>query len=257
MLPSMSTVPPALNTQHLPMAARWSLLALGGTTGRYLSRPVDPVAKWILSQHPELTPLATDEVLGAIRSRTRLVDRMLTEEVGLARQDGSELALVVVGGGLDARWFRHLYRIDDVVTSYTEVELPEVLALKDALLADSPYSEPWSRIHQVPLPLRQWSVPPDTAGRRNLVLVEGLVDRVELNDLQFLLHRIRFEDPTARVLVEAPWRRQWSARHLRMLGWRVDEDLRLATCPALIAPGGHEVCSGVRAVRLQRLVPLV
>jgi O-methyltransferase involved in polyketide biosynthesis len=112
-------------------------------------------------------------VLATLRARATLVDRMLDAELDDARDAGEMISLWTFGGGFDARWHRLAATLRDAVVEQVEVELPEVIAAKDALLARSPFAKAWASIRRRALPAEQWRVPAGEAGpgvRRLLLL---------------------------------------------------------------------------------------
>ncbi len=241
--------------QRLPVVLRWMLLALGATEGRRVRRPIDPVAAWLLKEHPTLLPsLPQPALLTTIRARTDIVDRMLGEEFYRAAQQAERVSFWTFGPGFDARWLR-LPR-DPVVTSYHEVEAPDIAALKARLLATSPFADAWSRIERRAISEDGWCVepPPNT---RPVVLLEVSAGRFEENGLRLLLQRIRGTTPTARVLLGLPAmpnaERKFGSRSLAALGWRVEEDCHMATRGRLVADLGHELCPGMYPFRVVRM----
>lgn len=246
--------------QRLPAIARWMLYALGAVEGRRIRRPVDPVAAWLLKQHPGLLPSVPQAaLLSTIRARAALVDRMLGEEFNLARQGGDRLCLWTFGAGFDARWFRMMPEYRDVVVEHREVETPALLELKSRLLEDSPYADAWRQIMPRALPEEQWTVT-RREGARALVVIEPGAGRLEDEALRLLLQRVRFDAPDARVIVGLPSvggvsDGRWSVTNLAALGWRVEEDVHLATRGRLMTQTGQEVCSGMHPFRLVRLAP--
>lgn len=269
--------------ERLPIAARWTLYALGSVEGQRVRRPRDPVAAWLLRRHPQLLPtFAAPSVLAMIRARASLVDRMIECEVHHARLRGEAIAYHGFGGGFDARWYRLLREMRDVIRAHREVEEPEVLLLKDRLLSTSTFAPVWADIVQDKAAPDGWSV---AAGEdaRPLVVLEGVAARAGAEGLLALLAKIRADAPTAHVLVDMPGflgqapptqgpqtpgnaRARWVSalrsgaalirtHQLTALGYRVVEDVWLGARPELRAPSGIPICSGMEALRVARLHP--
>ncbi|MBN2800259.1 MAG: class I SAM-dependent methyltransferase [Deltaproteobacteria bacterium] len=244
-----------IDTQALPLSTRWSLYALGSVGGSRINSPLDQVAAWVLRTHPELTPLSTNEALGGIRTRTHLIDAFILEEAERARLEGRTLSFWSLGSGFDARWWRQLPHLDDVITRYIEVETASVLAIKDLLLRTSPFELAWSQVSLREEDLEQWCAEPEPDNRA-LIVAEGLPERLELEEIAELLQRLHQHVPDATVILDAPISRvAWSRGLLRTLGWTVAAEHHLRPCAPLIARDGREICPGVHPVRLQRLVP--
>ena len=231
-------------------------MALGATEGRRVRRPIDPVAAWLLKEHPTLMPtLPQPALLTTIRARTDIVDRMLAEEFYRAAQRAERVAFWTFGPGFDARWLR-LPR-DPVVTSYREVDAPDIHDLKARLLANSPFADAWSAIERRPISEDAWTVDAQTGNARPVVLLEVSAGRFEENGLRLLLQRIRGKAPRARVILGLPAmpnaERKFGSRSLAALGWRVEEDCHMATRGRLVADLGHELCPGMYPFRVVRL----
>ncbi len=267
---------------RLPIVTRWALYALGAVEGQRVRRPRDPVAAWLLRRHPKLLPtFAAPSILSMIRARSAIVDRMIEDEVHRARRSGQRLAVFTFGAGFDARWYRLRPLVQDVVTSHTEVEDPEVLEFKNGALADSSFAGVWDLVRRLPLREDRWTVH-ETSGDPTLVILEGVASRLGVEGLKRLLGRIRHDAPHAHVLVDLPGvlqtsnaaptvaigssRTRWSSpngtgassvhlRDLRRLGWRPHEDSWFASRPELRAPSGMAICSGMEALRVLHLVP--
>lgn len=268
---------------RLPIAARWTLYALGSVEGQRVRRPRDPVAAWLLRRHPQLLPtFASPSVLAMIRACASLVDRMIEEEVHRARIRGETLVYHGFGGGFDARWYRLTREMRDVVRAHREVDEPDVLNLKDKLLSASSFAELWSGIVREGSVRDRWTVTPTGQGRP-LVVMEGAATRLGADGLLTLLARVRREAPNAHVLVDLPGflgpgpvptrptaagtaRARWlgatstgaatvRSRQLLALGYRIVEDTWLAARPELRAPSGMPICPGMEAIRVLRLHP--
>ena len=271
---------PIVNVAQIPIAARWTLYALGAVDGQRVRRPRDPVAAWLLRRQPTLLPpTAIPSVLTMIRARTSVVDRMIEEEVARARADGSGIAYWGFASGFDARWYRLLALVGDVIRSHREVDDADVLALKSELLAESTFARQWTRIRQHRLEALDWAVESEP-GTFPLVVLEGAATRLGIPALKAMLGRIREATPTARVIVDLPGvlddrppvappqpafgRGRWGAVHesaasaittrdLRLLGWRVVDDTGLCARPELRGPSGSVICAGMEALRVLRL----
>ena len=138
---------PTLSVAQIPIAARWTLYALGAVDGQRVRRPRDPVAAWLLRRQPGLLPpTAIPSVLTMIRARTSIVDRMIEEEIARARCLGTKIAYWSFTPGFDARWYRILALVGDAIGVLREVEDPDLLALKTALLEESTFARQWTRI---------------------------------------------------------------------------------------------------------------
>jgi O-methyltransferase involved in polyketide biosynthesis len=266
--------------QEPPIVARWTLFALGTVEGERIRRPQDPVAAWLLRRSPALMPpQAVGSVLTMVRARARLVDRMIEEEVRASVRLEEGLDFWSVGGGFDARWYRIKTLMSDAVRKHFEVESAEVLAVKDALLAESSFHKSWQTIESRRMEAETWTV--KTRGHGNLVVLEGAATRLPPRELRDLLRRIRSDAPNARVIldlpsfvsmlhsnadlprdaagaeiesqdeVDNPYR--WSRNFLRKLGWEVTEDLWLTSRPMLEAGYGLPELPGMEAFRVLRL----
>lgn len=265
---------------QIPIAARWTLYALGAVDGQRVRRPRDPVAAWLLRRQPTLLPpTAIPSVLTMIRARTSVVDRMIEEEIARSRALGTGIAYWGLASGFDARWYRLLALVGDVIRSHREVDDADVLALKSELLAESTFARQWTRIRQHPADALDWAVE-DEPGTSPLVVLEGAATRLGIPALKAMLGRIRSATPTARVIVDLPGvledrppvapppvtygRGRWGSvndsaaslvttRDLRLLGWRVIEDAGLCARPELRGPSGAVICAGMEALRVLRL----
>lgn len=244
--------------QRLPVIARWMLFALGTVEGKRIHRPVDPVAAWLLKHHPNLLPsIPQSALLTTIRARTELVDRLMHDEFDRARTTGERLVTWSLGGGFDARWARFLGAHHDVVAEHREVESPTLLDLKHRLLQESPFVDAWARVVRRALPEERWTVEP-RAGTRPLVLFETGAGRLDDEKLRHALYTLRNDAPDARVIVGLPAitdkEKRWTPRQIATIGWRIVDDLHLANRGRLMSPHGGELCPGMYAFRLVRLV---
>jgi hypothetical protein len=252
-----------MDRARIPVTTRWLLLALGKMPpGK--RQPFDPVATWILAARPDLGPaVPAPAVLATLRARATLVDRMLDAELDDARDAGEMISLWTFGGGFDARWHRLAATLRDAVVEQVEVELPEVIAAKDALLARSPFAKAWASIRRRALPAEQWRVPAGEAGPgvRRLLLLEALAGRWDSDALWAQLDRLDDVPAGTRTIACLPgWapdeRVQWAARRLLQRGWRVLEDQRIAPRGRIVGYDGAEVCPAsypFRVVRLERV----
>ncbi len=245
--------------QRLPMLAKWSLYALGATEGKR-TQATDAVAAWLLRHHPSLLPsVPQPEVFSTIRVRTELVDRMVTDLIDRARNARQKMVLWSIGGGFDSRWHRLVPEHTDVVSEVIEVESPSILELKAKLLTPSPYIGSWMRVGRVEAEEADWTVRARHKGIP-LVVLEAGAGRLEEGALGLLLQRIRYDAPDAKVIVGLPADtgvrdRRWSQHRLAGLGWRVEEDIRVAARSRLVAPGGREMSPGMYPFRLALLSP--
>lgn len=269
--------------ERLPIAARWTLYALGSVEGQRVRRPRDPVAAWLLRRHPQLLPtFASPSVLAMIRACASLVDRMIAEEVHEARLRGEFLTYHAFGVGFDARWYRLMRDMRDVVRAHREVDEPDVVMLKDRLLSSSSFAEAWSVIEREGSVRERWNIA-DDGQSRPLVVLEGTATRLGADGLLALLARIRRQAPRAHVILDVPGflgpgpmasrpaaagtaRVRWLSalstgaaivpvRALTELGYEVQEDFWLAARPELRAPSGMPICPGMEACRVLRLHP--
>lgn len=269
---------------RVPIAARWSLYALGTVEGPRVKRPRDPVAAWLLRRHPRLLPsFASPSVIAMLRACAAVIDRMIEEEVATARARDEVLAYHGFGGGFDARWYRLTRGMGDVVRHHVEIDEPEVMRLKHRLLSGSTFADAWSAIRHEGTEAAEWGIHGALAARP-LVVLEGAAARLGADELEALLARLRRQAPDAHVLLDLPGfltsepagdrppleplsRSRWSAldgmatralsrRRAAELGWRVVEDLRFAARPELRAPSGLPMCPAVEGFRALRLHPL-
>ena len=243
--------------QRLPVILRWMVYALGAVEGRRVRRPLDPVAAWLLREHPTLLPsVPQPALLSTIRARTEVVDRMVLEEIERARLLGERLAWWSFGGGFDARWYR-MPAYPDVVAIRHEVDAPDVLALKNRMLGASPFASSWEAIWKRPMPEDRWTVSSEP-GVRPLVVIEASTGRFDSDALRLLLQRIRYDAPNARLIVGLPadavGERAFRTGSLRALGFQVEEDLHVGTRGRLVADYGNDVCPGMYPFRVVRLV---
>ncbi|MCA9566625.1 MAG: class I SAM-dependent methyltransferase [Myxococcales bacterium] len=261
--------------------ARWTLFALGTVEGERIRLPTDPVAAWLLRRSPDLMPpQAVGSVLTMIRARTSIIDRMIEEEVRWSVENDEGLDYWSVAGGFDARWYRIKTLMSEAVRKHFEVESPELLEVKAALLSESSFRTSWRAIERRAMPEDGWTV--QTRGHGNLVVLEGASTRLPPRKLRDLLRRIRSDAPNARVIldlpsfvsmlhskaalprdaagaeiegkeeVDNPYR--WSRNFLRRLGWEVREDLWLTSRPMLESTGlGLPELPGMEALRIVRL----
>lgn len=123
-----------------------------------------------------------------IAVRTRFYDDVLVEAAGRSRQ------LVVVAAGMDTRAFRLDLPAD---TTMYELDRPEVLNLKDRLLATMPDGPPRPRCRRRPVGVdlaADWSDPLRDTGFQSAEptcwLVEGLLQYLTESDVAGLLDRI-------------------------------------------------------------------
>ncbi len=269
-----------MQTHRTPVAARWTLFALGTVEGERIRLPADPVAAWLLRRSPELMPpQAVGSVLTMIRARTSIVDRMIEEELLRVKERGEGVDYWSIGGGFDARWYRTQSLFAQCVRKHTEVEIPSLLALKSALLEESTYRTAWSGIHSLPLEEDAWTV--RSHGNANLVVLEGASTRLPPRRFRDLLRRLRNDAPNARVIldlpsfvsmlhssavlprdaagaeiespheVDNPYR--WSRGFFRRLGWEILEDQWLTSRPVLDAASGMPALPGMEALRVVRM----
>lgn len=241
----------------MPLIARLTLYALGAVDGGRVRRPVDPVAGWLLRSSSDLQPAEDSPAAHTtIRARTQLVDALLAEEVERARRAGARVAYWSIGGGFDARWYRLLPSLSEVVARHREVEEPALLDWKSRLLDSSPYATLWKQVERVPLDPLAWRVE-DPGDTQPVVVLEGLAGRLDPDALVELLDRVRVDAPRARVIIGLPslsGRPQlWSERGLGGRGWTVEVDIRLAPRGRLVARTGKEICAGMHGLRLLRL----
>lgn len=242
---------------RLPLIARLTLVALGAVAGGRARRPLDPVAAWLLRGDADLQPAEHSPAAHTtIRARTSIVDGLLAEEVERARVEGSRLAVWSVGGGFDARWYRLLPLLSDVVKVHREVEEPDLISLKTRLLNDSPYAALWRQVDKRAARADAWAVE-EEEGTVPLVILEGLAGRLDPDALIELIDRVRATTPRARVIIGLPALsgrpKFWSERGLHERGWRVCVDIRLAPRGRLVARTGKEICAGMHGLRLLRL----
>lgn len=241
--------------QRLPVISRWMLLALGSVVEGSVNRALDPVAGWVLREHPSLLPsVPAPALLCTIRARTDVVDRMLTEVVAGVRGTETKLHYWSFGGGFDARWLRMRSVLATAVTGHTEVDVPEVMRCKESLLGDSPFANSWWEVDRRALDEVNWSLEP-VNGARPLVVLEALAGRWDSGALRSFLKRLHLEAPGALVVASVPgWadadRDKWSVRSLAQLGWDVVEDTRVGPRGRLMAPSGDEICPGMYPFRV-------
>ena len=267
---------------HLtPIVSRWTLFALGTVEGKKIRRPKDPVAAWLLERSPELMPPeAVGSVLTMIRARTSIIDRMIEEEVQLSAKISEGLDYWSVGGGFDARWYRIRSLMTDAVRKHVEVEAPNVLAVKSALLEESSFCGTWREIERRSHNIEDWTV--QTRGHGNLVVLEGVSTRLSPANFRDLLRRIRSDAPNARIIVDIPCfvsllhshtdlpkgasgaelesteeldnPYRWSRKFFRDVGWEVREDVWLTSRPTLEPTATIQGLPGMEAFRVLRLV---
>lgn len=271
---------PVQETQ-IPTVAQWSIYAMGVVEGNRIRRAKDPVASWLLRRFPELeSQYGVPSVLSMIRERAAIVDRMLVEEFHRAERMGTLVDYTRMGGGFDGRFYRLFPHHLDRLHRMTELEEPELLAVKNAMLRHSNFVDEWSRVEQVALPVHDWTMKPSTG--LPVVNLEGAATRIGLRLLVRVLGAIRRDCPQARVILDlpnflnrtgsgtlppptGPTRLRWEnldrtgagrieVGHLRELGWSVDEDLWLVSRPELRAANGVTICPGVEGLRVLRLV---
>lgn len=250
-----------------------------------MRRPRDPVAAYMLRRHPDLAPQrAVSSVLAMIRGRASLVDRQLLDELERARTAGRQVDIWSIGAGFDARWYRLQSAFQGVVAKVFEVDLPEVVQLKESLLEGSTYDAAWRAVDRRGLVPDAWTVEP-ARSRNTVIVLEGVSTRLEPEALRDLLERLRKAAPRAKLLLDLPgyvsmlhapgdvpaeasgaeWAPdgadavsnpyRWSRNLLRQMGWEVEEDVWLAARPHLRTPSGETLCSGMEALRLLRLRP--
>lgn len=265
---------------RLPIAARWSLYALGVVEGHRVRRPRDPVAAWLLRRHPKLLPtFAAPSILSMIRARTTLIDALIGLEV--ARVAPQQLTYWGLGSAFDARWYRMKAVLAGHLRAHHEVDEPDVVAFKDRVLATSSFAGHWGSVHREGVGESQWTVPPHKGPL--LVNLEGVSTRVGVEGTRALLRRLRHDAPTATVLLDLPGilqpkvqsgraaavsstRSRWlgaaatgaaaiSTRDLYHLGYIPIDDEWSAARPELRTPSGIAICSGVEAIRVLRLRP--
>ncbi len=244
----------------VPVIARWMVSALGSVHSRRSLRPLDPVAAWMLAQHPDLHPTnAAPALASTIRARADVIDALVVEEFDGARSAGERVAMWTVGGGFDARWYRLRRPLRGVAGTVVEVDAPSMLSLKHELLSASPYADAWRAVRTVASDEAVWRVERDEDARV-VVVLEALAGRWETEPLRALLARLREGTPEARVIASVPgWaegdRVAWSRARLHDLGWKVHNDVRVGPRGRLLAPGGHEICPGMYPFRVVVLGP--
>jgi len=265
--------------KHLPIAARWTLYALGVVESSKVSSPHDPVAAWFLDRHPDLLPaFAAPSILSMIRARATLIDDIISEEVSWARQAGETLDFCSFGAGFDARWYRLMRDMGDVIASHREVDEPELMAFKHAMLSDSSFSSAWEQIHQIPATKNAWTLG-QRPTRRALIALEGVTTRLGRPHTLKLLQRLHDEAPQATIILDIPGylnasanlteapmvlgsiRARWSSAmqsgaaqisttQVRALGYEVLQDHWLSARPELRSPLGTPICAGMEALRI-------
>ena len=260
-----------MSTRRIPIASRWSLLALGSAqVGKAPFRAVnDPVAAWLLKRAPQLRPQeSVPTVMTMIRCRTRVLDRMIREELEEARQDGLRVELWSIGGGFDGRWSRLESTTRDVVDRVVELDIPDVARTKAELISESRFAAQYSSVEVQARPSEEWSV--DATQRRVIVVLDGVSTRLRPEQLQALLCRVRRDAPDARVVIDLPSflkvihptdrvevqdedPYQWPRRVFHELGWEVTEDQWLKNRPTLQSARGRGLTPGMEAVRVVRL----
>lgn len=274
-------MPTGVDEHQLPIVTRWSTQALGTVEGPRVRRPRDPVAAWLLRRHPELTPtFQVPAVLCMIRARSAIVDRMLVEELHLARRSGQPMRYHRLGAGLDGRFYRLFRGHEDALLFQREVDEEPVMEAKRHMLASSSFARAWQGVQSEGRSVSTWTVP-DAEGHV-VVNLEGAATRLGLRLLVRVLGQIRRDSPRARVILDlpgfltrtgsgnlppptAPTRLRWeglhatgagkvAVAHLKQLGWRVDEDSWFASRPELRASSGVAICHGVDGMRVLRLV---
>lgn len=243
---------------RLPLIARLTLYALGAVEGRRIRRPMDPVAAWLIRTHPALLHSeSAPAAFTTIRARTSVIDSLLSEDLGRAKDAGETVNLVTIGGSFDARWYRLLPLMGHILDGHYEIETPGLLSYKNQLLNDSPYSGLWTQVIQSAQPEQTWSIPQE-AGSSPIIIMEGLAGRLEPAALRQLLAGVAESAPGARVLIGLPGYSgnpgAWSDRRLSALGWRVDADVRLSPRGRLVSQAGKEICAGMHGLRVLRLV---
>lgn len=187
-----------------------------------------------------------------MRARASVIDRYLQEELDLARQRGEQLDYWGFGGGFDARWYRLMPLLSEVVRNHYEVENSEILDLKNELLGESSFASSWDAVQQVPLAEANWHV--DSQGRPVLVVLEGAWTRLGDERLKALLQAIQADVAGAHVIVDVPTTaRGWGPRDLEGAGWVRAEETWLTRRRQLVAPTGVVICPGMEAVRVLRL----
>jgi len=243
---------------RLPLIARLTLYALGAVEGRRIRRPMDPVAAWLIRTHPALLHSeSAPAAFTTIRARTSVIDDLLSEDLGRAKDAGKTVHLVTVGGSFDARWYRLLPMMGHILDGHHEIETSGLLSYKHRLLSDSPYSGLWAQVIQHEQPEATWTIP-EEAGSSPIVIMEGLAGRLEPSALRQLLAGVADSAPQATVLIGLPGYSgnpgAWSEARLGALGWRVDVDIRLAPRGRLVSQSGKEICAGMHGLRVLRLV---
>lgn len=254
---------------------------MGAVEGPRVRRPRDPVAAWLLRRFPEIEPaFQVPAVLGMMRARCSIVDRMLREELYTADRLGQPLRYHRLGAGLDGRFYRLFRGHERVLLFQREVDEEPVMAAKRHMLASSSFARAWQAVQSEARPISSWTVAEEDG--RVVVNLEGTASRLGLRMLVRVLSQIRRDCPRARVIVDlpgfltrsgsghlppptAPTRLRWeglhgtgagkvSTTHLNQLGWKVDEDFWLASRPELRASSGVPICFGVDGARVLRLV---
>ena len=241
--------------QRLPVISRWMLLALGSVVEGPVGWALDPVAGWVLREHPSLLPsVPAPALLCTIRARTDVVDRMLAGAVEVAARQERKLHYWTFGAGFDARWLRMRSLLEPAVTGHTEVDVPEVMRFKDSLLDTSPFAQSWSEVERRALDEAKWALTPHE-GTTPLVVLEALAGRWDSGALRSFMQRLAREAPDAVVVASVPgWadgdRERWSVRSLGAVGWDVVEDTRVGPRGRLMAPSGDEICPGMYPFRV-------
>ena len=273
---------PLVDQLHIPMATLWSLYALGTVEGSRVRRPRDPVAAWMLRKHPHLNPsLLQPSVLAMIRSRTQEVDRMIRDELYVAKRSGCPILYQRLGAGFDARWYRLFRGQDDAfISAHIEVDEPEVMRTKNEILSASTFQNTWSNVTTQSAHAADWSAI-DGEGQP-VVNLEGAATRLGLRKLVRVLGQIRRDCSRAHVILDLPGfltrtgsgylppptsakRLRWEGLrrtgagkvgtdHFRQLGWTIDEDVWLMSRPELRTQSGVTICPGVDGARVVRLV---
>lgn len=241
------------DSPELPETVLIGLRAAGFVGEQWITRPRDAVAAWLLRTGLQVEdhPIPSRDLFGA-RIVGQLIDRALAEEFAAAA--GSTVAVTTIGGGFDGRWADF-----EGVAEWSEVEEPEILALKQRLLRGSPFSRRWSRVSVDAERIAAWRVPHRDVDV-HLVVLQRLGERLGESKLRALLRRVRAEERAVVFLdlgeLPTSSRPRWSNRVLAQQGWRVVVRHEHEPRRRVADQTNEELIGGVGRQHLLRLVPL-
>lgn len=187
----------------------WHDASARALAGRWCGDFRDPPAEYLLDALGGVAhlPVLHPAVNPCVVARARILDAMLLDALR-----GAERAEVWhIGAGFDARWHRLGPYLPGMLAEvvWHEVDTPRVLALKEALLRDSPFAGAYAAVvrHDVPDVANMGEIAcimqQGEPSMRRIVVMEGVLDLLPAHAKHGLLAVLRQAVPEGLVLLDA------------------------------------------------------